>query len=149
MAGASCARRPPASDRALPAPRGRHPAAPVRPADPAAGIEGFQPTAGNAAVQTLVAVQRNKGVAAKVAKKVKDQNGAPLDGYEGGRVFENQEGHLPSKDKNGNALKYWEYDVVPALRRAWAGQGTGRDRLELERLVHELTTTSPSRRCSY
>jgi guanyl-specific ribonuclease Sa len=86
-----------------------HPAAPLT----RAGVEGFQPTAGNAAVQTLVAVQRNKAVAAKVAKKVKEQDGAPLEGYEGGRVFGNHEGRLPSKDKNGNAIKYWEYDVYP------------------------------------
>lgn len=77
------------------------------------GVLGLQTTAGNAAVQRLVAVQRNKGKAAKVAEQVKANNGRAPSGYVGGRVFGNHEGRLPAKDGKGKALTYWEYDVFP------------------------------------
>lgn len=78
-----------------------------------AGVTGLQKTAGNGAVQRLVAVQRNKAKAAEVAVEVKANNGRAPSGYVGGRVFGNHEGVLPAKDGKGKALTYWEYDVFP------------------------------------
>jgi guanyl-specific ribonuclease Sa len=77
------------------------------------GVTGMQQTAGNGAVQRLVAVQRNKAKAAEVAGEVKANNGRAPAGYVGGRVFGNHEGRLPAKDGKGSALTYWEYDVFP------------------------------------
>ena len=46
--------------------------------------------------------------------------GKARDGYEGGRVFSNREGMLPTKDASGNLISYREYDVnphVPGINR--------------------------------
>lgn len=75
------------------------------------GATSLQQTAGNGAVQRVVAVQRNKKKAAEVAATVKEKGGSPPAGYVGGRVFGNHEGRLPTKDGKGKALTYWEYDV--------------------------------------
>lgn len=92
-------------------------------------------TAGNQAVQRLV-VQRNKKKAAEVASQVKAANGAPPSGYEGGRVFGNHVGVLPSKDDKGNPITYWEYDVFPLL----PGKNRGAVRVVIDSLWRDWYT---------
>jgi guanyl-specific ribonuclease Sa len=67
------------------------------------------------------------GVPAKVAKVLQyiDENGRPLEGYEGGRKFGNFEGLLPKKDPRGRTITYQEWDVNPKVR----GKNRGTERL--------------------
>lgn len=48
-----------------------------------------------------------------------------MDGYEGGRIFENREEVLPQTDSNGNPIQYQEWDVNPKI----SGENRGAERL--------------------
>lgn len=48
-----------------------------------------------------------------------------MNGYEGGRVFQNREEVLPQTDSSGNSITYQEWDVNPKIR----GQNRGAERL--------------------
>jgi ribonuclease T1 len=52
-------------------------------------------------------------------------NGKAMDGYVGGRVFENRENQLPMNDNNGNKIKYQEWDVNQKVN----GQNRGTQRI--------------------
>jgi guanyl-specific ribonuclease Sa len=60
----------------------------------------------------------------KVLKHIRENGEAP-EGYVGGRVFQNRERNLASKDKNGQKIKYQEWDVNPKKR----GKNRGAERL--------------------
>jgi ribonuclease T1 len=60
----------------------------------------------------------------KLLKHVRENGEAP-EGYVGGRIFQNRERHLPSKDSNGQKIKYQEWDVNPKKR----GKNRGTERL--------------------
>jgi len=51
---------------------------------------------------------------------IKKNNKAP-DGFKGGREYHNNEGKLPSVDKNGNKITYKEWDVNPQQKGANRG----------------------------
>ncbi len=53
------------------------------------------------------------------------QNGKAMDGYVGGRVFQNRENQLPMNDDNGNKINYQEWDVNPKVN----GQNRGTQRM--------------------
>jgi ribonuclease T1 len=59
-----------------------------------------------------------------VLKYVKENNRA-MDGYVGGRVFQNRENQLPMKDAQGNIISYQEWDVNPKVE----GQNRGTQRM--------------------
>jgi guanyl-specific ribonuclease Sa len=48
-----------------------------------------------------------------------------MDGYEGGRVFQNSEAILPQSDSSGNSIEYQEWDVNPKI----PGENRGAERL--------------------
>lgn len=98
----------PAAERAP----GRAPATTIAPAPPGsiAGVPRAEPAALGRAREVLAAIEA--------------RGGAPLDGYVGGRTFNNRERRLP-------AGRYREYDVHPRV--------SGRDRGP-ERVVIEQTT---------
>jgi ribonuclease T1 len=57
-------------------------------------------------------------------KHIKETGEAPA-GYVGGRIFQNRERHLPSKDAQNKKIKYQEWDVNPKKR----GKNRGTERL--------------------
>ncbi len=59
-----------------------------------------------------------------VLKYVKENNRA-MDGYVGGRVFQNRENQLPINDDQGNKITYQEWDVNPKVQ----GQNRGTQRM--------------------
>lgn len=71
-------------------------------------------------------VNQANNIPPKVYKVLKYilENGAPMDGYVGGRDFQNRERILPTKDKTGNRIKYQEWDVNP--KRYGQNRGTQR-----------------------
>lgn len=60
----------------------------------------------------------------KILKHIKDNGKAP-EGYVGGRIFQNRERQLPTKDSNGQKIKYQEWDVNPKKK----GKNRGTERL--------------------
>jgi ribonuclease T1 len=60
----------------------------------------------------------------KVLEYVKKNNESPV-GYVGGRVFQNRERVLASKDASGSKIKYQEWDVNPKKQ----GKNRGAERL--------------------
>jgi ribonuclease T1 len=52
-------------------------------------------------------------------------NNKAMDGYVGGRVFQNREKQLPMGDDNGNKISYQEWDVNPKVQ----GKNRGTERL--------------------
>lgn len=48
-----------------------------------------------------------------------------MDGYVGGRIFQNREQELPETDSNGNPIEYQEWDVNPKIE----GENRGTERL--------------------
>lgn len=60
----------------------------------------------------------------KVLEHIKQHGEAP-DGYVGGRVFQNRERRLATKDAQGKKIQYQEWDVNPKIR----GQNRGTERL--------------------
>jgi hypothetical protein len=59
------------------------------------------------------------GPATEKVQTVADQvesKGAPLQGYKGGRVFQNSDNALPGADSEGNAIAYKEWDVNPNIQ---------------------------------
>lgn len=60
----------------------------------------------------------------KVLEYVK-KNGEAMNGYVGGRIFQNRERHLDMKDASGKKIKYQEWDVNPKVN----GKNRGTERL--------------------
>jgi ribonuclease T1 len=60
----------------------------------------------------------------KLLKYVKEHGEAP-EGYVGGRIFQNRERNLATKDKNSQKIKYQEWDVNPKKQ----GKNRGTERL--------------------
>jgi ribonuclease T1 len=60
----------------------------------------------------------------KVLKHIRETGEAPK-GYVGGRIFQNRERHLPSKDAQNKKIKYQEWDVNPKKK----GKNRGAERL--------------------
>jgi ribonuclease T1 len=60
----------------------------------------------------------------KVLKHIRETGEAPK-GYVGGRIFQNRERHLPSKDAQNKKIKYQEWDVNPKKK----GKNRGTERL--------------------
>ena len=59
-----------------------------------------------------------------ILKQVRETGEAPR-GYVGGRIFQNRERHLPSKDAQNKKIKYQEWDVNPKKK----GKNRGTERL--------------------
>jgi ribonuclease T1 len=53
------------------------------------------------------------------------QHGTAPDGYVGGRTFQNREKRLPEKDKEGQKIRYREWDVFPKIQ----GRNRGAERM--------------------
>lgn len=53
------------------------------------------------------------------------KNGKAMDGYVGGRNFQNRERHLDIKDASGKKIKYQEWDVNPKIQ----GKNRGTERI--------------------
>ncbi len=53
------------------------------------------------------------------------QNGVAMDGYVGGRNFQNRERHLDINDASGKKIKYQEWDVNPKIQ----GKNRGTERI--------------------
>jgi ribonuclease T1 len=53
------------------------------------------------------------------------QHGTAPDGYVGGRTFQNREKRLPEKDREGQKIRYREWDVLPKIQ----GRNRGAERL--------------------
>jgi ribonuclease T1 len=60
----------------------------------------------------------------EILKYIKS-NGKAMDGYVGGRVFQNREKQLPMNDNGGNKINYQEWDVNPKVN----GKNRGAERM--------------------
>lgn len=56
-----------------------------------------------------------------------DTKGSPLDGYKGGKVFQNRDELLPAADASGNPVTYREWDINPKGNRGVQRLVTGSD----------------------
>jgi ribonuclease T1 len=71
--------------------------------------------------------QRNDGIPDKAYQVLKyvRANGEAMNGYVGGRTFQNREKRLSLTDENGKKIRYQEWDVNPKVQ----GQNRGAERL--------------------
>ncbi len=72
--------------------------------------------------------RRNNGGVPQKAKSVSEyvrENGRAMEGYVGGRRFQNREKLLPQKDSHGKRIYYREWDVNPRIK----GKNRGAERI--------------------
>ena len=62
-------------------------------------------------------------IARDIADQIKNNNGTPLQGYKGGKIYQNNP--VNSGQKLPNGISYREYDIHPYIK----GQGRGTERI--------------------